>query len=70
MFEVLGVVMAFMGFAVMGYFWTSNKDMLILFGAVFGAVGIALVLLGIYLRLRGEKTGYNKSSKRIGRWNI
>ncbi|MEM3549254.1 MAG: hypothetical protein QXJ23_09655 [Thermofilum sp.] len=70
MFEVIGVVMAFMGFAVMGLFWSSDKDMLILFGAVFGAVGIALVLLGIYLRLRGEKTSYGKSSKRIGRWNI
>ena len=69
MFEVLGVVMAFLGFAVMGYFWTTDKDMLIFFGAVFGAVGIALVLLGIYLRVRGEKTGYGKS-KRIGRWNI
>jgi hypothetical protein len=70
MYEVIGVVMAFMGFAVMGYFWSSDKDMLILFGAVFGAVGIALVLLGIYLRLRGEKTIHGKPSKRIGSWNI
>jgi len=70
MYEVIGVIMAFMGFAVMGYFWTSNRDMLILFGAIFGAVGIALVLLGIYLRLRGEKTSYGKPSKRIGSWNI
>jgi hypothetical protein len=68
MYELVGAVLVFLGFAVMGYFWTSDKDVLILIGAVFGSTGIALVLLELYMRIRGEKTRHGKS--KIGRWNI